>query len=588
MAQTVTRGVGLRRALRDPARWRLASGLVLFAFVLTHLVNHALGLVSQDAMQAMQDARLAVTRSAVGMSVLIAAALVHLVLGLLRIVQAGQRRMDLRQAVQLMFGLMIPVLLIRHVLGTHGVAILFGITDDYAYALWAMWPGEAVSQALLMTLVWVHGGLGMHYWLAHRGWYQRTFALWQGVAVLIPALAYAGFVSAGRLAAVQGGYAAPFQPGQYAQIANVMQVSKRTYLAILALALLGWALLWLTSRMGQRIAVTYVNGPTVSAPRGLSLLAISQMHRIPHAAVCGGRARCSTCRVRVLAGQDHLPPPSDQEYQVLRRVRAPDNVRLACQVHPTAALKISTLFPADFAATGDAPDDKYLWGVEQEVTVMFCDLRGFTKMSEGRLPYDVVFLLNQFLGRMAETIEDAGGHVDKFMGDGIMAIFGMDRPADLGAQAALRAAAAMGGVLDALNQSLRETLPAPLSMGIGLHTGMAILGRIGAAQGTRSQGNRSGAAQLTALGETVNLASRLERTCKELGVQLVISAACAARAGLSACDKTTVQSVNVRGLSVPVEVLTLRRAAELTLPDNAGDQGIGAAPASGSNSASNA
>jgi adenylate cyclase len=260
--------------------------------------------------------------------------------------------------------------------------------------------------------------------------------------------------------------------------------------------------------------------------------------------------------VRVTEGLADLPPPTEVESAVLRRVGAPANVRLACQLRPVADIAISTLLPAHVKAVPGGASDRYHWGVEQDVTILFCDLRGFTKISEGKLPFDVVFLLNQFLGRMAEVIEDSGGHVDKFMGDGIMAIFGMGAPVAEGARAAMAAARAMDGVLAALNQSMREELPAPLSMGIGLHTGPAILGRIGAAQ-------RSEAAALTALGETVNLASRLESLTKELVVQVIVSADCIAASGLSPSAEMRREAVVVRGISQPVEVYAAESAADL-------------------------
>ena len=306
--------------------------------------------------------------------------------------------------------------------------------------------------------------------------------------------------------------------------------------------------------------MSYADRGVIQAPRGFSVLDISRMNRIPHASVCGGRARCSTCRVRVIAGLEHLPPASDTERAVLKRVGAPANVRLACQLRPVTDLTISTLLPANMDATQSARADKYLWGVEQDVTLLFCDIRGFTTMSEGRLSFDVVFLLNQFLGRMAEAIEDTGGFVDKFMGDGIMAIFGMDEPVQTGARRAIAAARAMGGALDALNASLREELPAPLSIGIGLHTGPAILGRIGG--GGRSET----LAPLTALGATVNLASRLESKTKDLAVQTVVSADCMTAAGLTPGDRVTHETIEVRGMVAPVAVWTALRATDLPSP----------------------
>jgi adenylate cyclase len=539
------------------AQLRLWSGLILFTFATLHFINHAFGLVSVEWMETGQAVRTMLTRNPVGTAILLGGALVHFSLGVAKFLTARTWRQGFRSSVQLLFGLLIPILLIRHVLGTRGVHLFFGIEVDYEYALWAMWPNEAVGQAILMVLVWVHGCIGLHQWLVMKAWYRDTLWLWYGLAVLIPALSYAGFVAASRAQALAGTYRNPFTSDQYATIQYAFGVSKNAYYGILIVAVGLWALMLLRDRLRPKMAVSYANGPTISAQRGMSLLEVSRQNRVPHAAVCGGRARCSTCRVRVLKGLEAQPPASDAEAQVLRRIGSPVNVRLACQLRPVADLTISTLLPANIDGRQSAQMDKYQWGVEQEVTILFCDLRGFTKMSEGRLSFDVVFILNQFLGRMAEAIEDTGGFVDKFMGDGIMAIFGMDAPVDVGAQRAIAAARAMGGVLDSLNQSLREELPAPLSMGIGLHTGPVILGRIGAVQ-------RSGAAApLTALGETVNIASRLEGKTKDLGVQAAVSVVTMAAAGLEPGEKVIRQPVEIRGLSQPIEVFAAARATDL-------------------------
>jgi adenylate cyclase len=550
-------GTAASRWPASAAQLRLWSGLILFAFATTHFINHAFGLISIEAMEAGQDLRTAFTRSPPGTAVLVLAAAVHFGFGVAKFLKTRSWRLGLRSNVQLLFGLLIPILLIRHVLGTRGVYLFFGIDADYEYALWAMWPNEAVGQAILMVLVWVHGCIGLHQWLSAKAWYRDFLWLWYGLAVLIPALSYAGFVAASRAHRLAGTYRNPFTPDQYATIQTAFGVSRNAYFAILIVAVGVWGLLVLRDRLRPKIAVTYADGPTVPAQRGLSLLEVSRANRVPHAAVCGGRARCSTCRVRVLKGLEVQPPASEAEAQVLRRIGSPVNVRLACQLRPTGDLTISTLLPANIDGRQTGQIDKYQWGVEQEVTILFCDLRGFTRMSEGRLSFDVVFILNQFLGRMAEAIEDTGGFVDKFMGDGIMAIFGMDQPAAVGAQRAIAAARVMGGVLDSLNLSLREELRAPLAMGIGLHTGPVILGRIGAAHRTEA------VARLTALGETVNVASRLESNTKELGVQVAVSAVTMAAAGLAPGEKVTRQSVEIRGLSQPIEVCVAGRATDL-------------------------
>lgn len=550
-------GPVFRRSL-IAGRLRLLSGLVLFTFVLFHFLNHALGLVSIEAMEATQRVRTAITRSGPGTAVLALAALVHLTLGFRRLARTETLRIGAQNLVQLLFGLLIPFLLLRHVIATRGAHSLFGISDSYTYVLTAVWPGDAWTMALMMVLVWVHSCIGLHHWLGTKPWYQPLLWLWYALALLIPALAFAGFVSAGQRLGLEPHAPDVLTAGQAARIGELITEARLGYLALLFLALAAWALLIAANRLGSRIQVTYSDGTTVRAPRGLSLLAISRINGIPHASVCGGRARCSTCRVRVLAGAENLAPPTERELQVLRRVGAPQNVRLACQIHPLGDISVSTLLPAQVQRGTDDGADRYFWGVEREVTILFCDLRGFTSMSQGRLAFDVVFLLNQFLGRMAETIEDTGGFVDKFMGDGIMAIFGMDTSPDEGARQAVNAARAMGGVLESLNQTLREALPQPLSVGIGLHTGGAILGRIGAAHQSET-----GATDLTALGETVNLASRLEGKAKELGMQVVLSETCAARAGLAAGPGFEPILTDVRGIAQPVAVFALRRAADL-------------------------
>lgn len=539
---------------------RIWSGLILFTFALTHFINHGFGLISVEAMQAGQDIRQVITRSLPGTALLIGAATVHFVLGISKFLSARTWRLGYVSIVQLMFGLLIPIFLIRHVVGTRVVSAMFGVEDDYSYALWAMWPGEAFNQAILMSMVWIHGCIGIHRWLALKPWYRRTTWLWYGLAVIIPFISYAGFVAAGRVARLQSDYVNPFTNEQFGTILQVFSYSALVYYGLLIAAVGIWATLLFADRYRQKVAVTYENGPRVVAARGLSVLEISQSNRIAHASVCGGRARCSTCRVRVTEGLENLPPPSETEQKVLSRVGAPANVRLACQLRPETDVTVSTLLPANVDALAVNNADKYLWGVEQDVTLLFCDLRGFTQMSEGRLSFDVVFLLNQFLSRMAEAIEDTGGYVDKFMGDGIMAIFGMDTPAKDGALCALEAARAMGGVLDALNQGLREEIPTPLSVGIGIHSGAAILGRIGAA-------NKTGAAaRITALGETVNLASRLESMTKEMKVQVIVSRDTIETAEIEPGEKLAQHIVEVRGLRQPIAVFASARATDLPSP----------------------
>ena len=538
---------------------RIGSGLVLFTFVTLHLLNHALGLVSIEVMEVVREYRVAITRSFIGTFILASAGIIHLLLGASKFLGRRTWRMRLDEVIQLGFGLLIPLVLFRHMIATRWAHEAFGIDDNYVTMLFLMWPGEAVNQALLIALVWVHSCIGFYIWLRMKPWFARLLPFALGLAILIPVLAFSGFSVGGRIVGTIYEFKNPITSERYDVLINWINIAFWGYVAVLAGFVVFRLARTLWDRFGQSITIDYANGPTIKTAKGHSLLETSKAFDVPHSSVCGGKARCSTCRVRVLTGLENQPIASETEQKVLDRIGAMGNVRLACQLRPMADLSVVPLLPAQRTKAQDAHNiDKYFWGVEQEITMLFADLRGFTKMSEDQLPYDVVFLLNQYLGNMSEVIEDAGGYIDKFMGDGIMAIFGMDTPTEQGAKSALIAAKAMSGVLDSLNLSMADELPDRLRIGIGLHTGTAILGRIGVA-------SESGAGErITALGDTVNAASRLESSSKELSAELVVSKQTLLAAKYELPIERE-QSITVKGKAKPMTVYTWEKATKLEL-----------------------
>ncbi len=546
-------------------RLRLWSGLVLFAYVTGHLFNHALGLVSVEVMEEGRRVFSAVWRSPPGMTLLCAGFAVHGTLSIARLFRARSFRMPAWEAAQQLLGLAIPFLLFGHVLGTLGLAVRFDLDPSYAYVLWATWS-DPWKQIALMAVVWTHGCIGLHFWLRLRPWYRRGLPLFFSAALLLPVLALAGFAVGGRdvlaLAAADTGWVGVMlerirHPGNEGYEWSEQAEALATAAVGAALAVLVvWRSVHALSAQRQRsVRVTYPDGRVARAEPGATLLEVSRNAGIPHASVCGGRGRCSTCRVHVSRGFHMLPPPDEDERALLTRINAPEYVRLACRVVPSDDITLTPLLPASAVPSAARKRMGHEQGAEREIAILFADLRAFTQLSEDRLPYDVVFLLNRFFLAMGRAIEGEGGHVDKFIGDGVMALFGIDDTPQAGCRSALRTVRAMAAALEELNRVLGEELPAPLRIGIGLHAGPVIVGEMGYGR----------AASVTAIGDAVNVASRLEAMTKEFGCQAVLSQRVARLAG---ADLSSIPShlSEIRGRERPLRVYTVKDGGDIPLP----------------------
>jgi adenylate cyclase len=184
---------------------------------------------------------------------------------------------------------------------------------------------------------------------------------------------------------------------------------------------------WRERRVGS-IRLTYPDR-TIRVARGFSVLEASLINNIPHAHVCGGRGRCSTCRIRILGDLAGLPVPSAAEQAVLERVHAAPGIRLACQLRPTRDIAFAPMLSPYATAVDAYRTGAVSSGVERYVVIMFVDMRGSSRLAERRLPYDTVFIINQFLNAASSAVLSAGGEPNQVLGDGLLALFGMgDQP----------------------------------------------------------------------------------------------------------------------------------------------------------------
>ena len=186
-------------------------------------------------------------------------------------------------------------------------------------------------------------------------------------------------------------------------------------------------------------------------------------------------------------------------------------------------------------------------GERRIVTILFGDLRGSTALAEKLAPDAVVGVLNSYVGTMAQCVFDQGGILDKFLGDGLMAIFGVLPDPTHGAAAAARTAQAIRTAISQLNRDREARGELRVGFGVGIHTGEVVLGAVGLPR--RSD--------YTAIGDTVNTASRLESLCKEYHVESVISGDAAALLDQAAFPLTRLGSAAIRGKEHELEVFTL-------------------------------
>lgn len=364
---------------------RMLSGTVLFVFVTLHLLNMAFGLISIDAVETARTYLTAPWSVGPVFVLLMVAMLVHMVLGLYSLYRRSTLRMSGYDGSQLIFGLLIMPLLASHIVGIYATKYIFEADPTYRLILNVFWvssPLEGLRQVFVVVVVWVHGIIGIFSWMRIKPWWERVSWFIYPLIVAVPVVALLGFVDAGNQVIAEAELAAEeyaayaeteeseepelsdeelraeeqaaeerraINNARFALTYRILWTVLGIYAAMVAITLLLRA--WRLRARSQRMAtITYMDGPTVEAKVGLSLLEMSRINEVPHANLCRGRGRCGTCRVRIVEADADLNNPSTVEVATLSRLGSPRGVRLACQICPQAgSLTVERLVSPDIA-----------------------------------------------------------------------------------------------------------------------------------------------------------------------------------------------------------------------------------------------
>ena len=530
-------------------RSRTISGCILFFYVFTHLLNHSLGLISLDTMEQGRAIFLRFWRHDVLFYVLYGALSIHFLLGVYALARRRSFRMSRREWIRNSCAILIPFFLASHLSVTLWGSRFLGLNDSYAFMIISTYifdPFGYIILGLMLMLVWTHGSIGIIGLIEFREFYSKLRGLFQGLILGLPLIAYGGYIRA-SIELSEASQSNPITILELISNSNfTAEIGEKivslsdllqflVYPILLSLFVAFYFIRNLLEKRFNSIQVQYTDGTTINVSRGSSLLEASHKAGRYHESVCGGRGRCTTCRVRVTSSLGELPKPNKIEQSVINRLNFDQSLRLACQLRPETDIEINPLIKL---VNHDKQNLRFsnqenLSGIEKETVIMFCDLRGFTRLSDGKMPFDVVFILNKYFKLVTDAVEENKGRIDKFIGDGVMAIFDKDTTISKNCKNALKGAAMITTYLNDLNDELSTEDIEPLRLGIGIHSGNAIIGKMGYGEASTD----------TAIGDTVNVASRLEQLTKDYSCQLMFSSIVAENAEL---DKTKLNSVKTK------------------------------------------
>ena len=466
---------------------RLASGIVLFTYVTLHLTCHALGLVSLDLAERALRVTVLLWHSAPGTLLLYGAAATHVTLALLAVYDRRTLRIPPLQGLRIVLGVTMPLALIGHFIATRYAFERFALPAEYSRVVTGIWANGTSGLALgLLAPGWIHGCLGLRYAFGHRRSLQRWKLGFFAAALLLPVFAGVGFVTMAReLEARRSLYpsaaAAPTRT-QESRLREAREGALVVYLGLVALVIVGRSWRSAAERRDRSVVWIAYPGRTVSVPRGWTVLEASRSFGIPHAAMCGGRARCTTCRVRVVHGASHCPLPATDEQGALDRIAptAPD-VRLACQLRPTGDIAVEPLVSVAGAPSRVAGHASPAAG-DHDAAIVLVDVRiDAGSAATHAAAHDTIHALGRAFAIVDAAAGVAGVDAHKHSATSWLLLF----RADDGRAAALARARAVAERIAAdaerLAASLRNELGVAVQTALVLHVGRIAVGAIGTA-----------------------------------------------------------------------------------------------------------
>ena len=555
---------------------RHISGIILFIYVFSHLINHSLGIISITAMEQGRDVFLFFWRSIPGTLLLYGSLSLHFILAVLAILAKRKFFFTRIEIVQISFGFLIPFFLIIHIFETRYAYEFLNMEDKYIMLIANYWtyaedkfgiPG-LFHPIILILFAWTHGIIGILKAFKHKSWFGNIKNYFSFFSFGLPFFAIAGYLVSGAAVITEkkfnsqklearafcdNGYCTQ---GFYEYVRLAGEV-ENWYIVVVFGMFCAFIMSVTFRKSFASIKIEYPNKRIVISGLGATILETSQDNGIPHASICGGNARCSTCRIKVTSDLDDLPRYSEIEYNLVKKLRFSKDIRLACQLRPTKNISVIPLTPVKSTILGTKNSSRIIKefsGVEKELVVVFIDLRGFTTIAEKRLPYDTIYILNKYFEVAGDSIQANKGRIDKFIGDGIMAIFDHSNNIKKNSFDAIKAATELSSKLKHLNIILKDELEKPLNIGIGIHKGKSVSGLVGYGENYAE----------TAIGDVVNVASRLESSCKDLKCQLVASEEVIVAAGLNPSSFAKAK-ISIKGRSGKINVYMIKDATKINM-----------------------